>query len=173
MESVENPFPMANCLACGKLFIKFSGKVCSECKTIEQIEMESVISYVRARPGTDIAEAASALNIPVSRVMRYSDEGLFRRYELSVNYPCRICRGEIAHGVVCLRCNDKLNNQIVSLRESISGEPRVNRPLEPAGLLPERKAGSWGRADDLYSNGSITTRREKEKKPKRSGGFHR
>ncbi len=172
MESADNTFPMANCLTCGKLFIRFSGKVCSECKTTEQIEMESVISYIRARPGTDIAEAALALNIPVARVMRYSDEGLFRRYELSVNYPCRICRGDIAHGVVCLRCNDKLNKQIVSLRESIS-EPLVNRPVEPAGNHIDRRTGSWGRAEDLYSSGSIIPRREKEKKPKRSGGFHR
>lgn len=172
MESVENPFPMANCLTCGRLFIKFSGKVCSECKTAEQIEMESVVSFIRARPGADIAEAALALNIPVARVMRYSDEGLFRRYELSVNYPCRICRGDIAHGVVCLRCNDKLNKQIVSLRESIT-EPQVSRPVEPAVTPVDRRTGSWGRADDLYSSGSITLRREKEKKPKRSGGFHR
>ncbi len=170
MDSAAIRYNLAGCRNCGQLFNRLSGQLCPVCRIAEQREMDNVVGYIRARPGADIEEIAHALAIPLARIIRYADEGVFRRFDLKVNYPCRICHCEIAHGAICLSCNDRLNRQIVDLRDKVWEQNYVRRPVEPAGNIRERRPGSWGDADSLFSSGSISTRRERDKKGRRQTG---
>lgn len=181
VEPKNNGFPVVNCRDCGRLFTRYSGKTCPDCRAVETRMMESVISYLRARPGADIEQVSIALGIPLAKVTQFAQEGVFRRYELNATYPCRICMAEISKGIICLACNDSLNQHIESLREAEwqqqaerpGNYERHERPSENIGTLQERKPGSWGNADDLFADGVINSRRDRDKKTRRTatGGF--
>lgn len=136
--------------------------------------MESVINFLRGRPGADVAQVSIALGIPLAKVMQFAEEGVFRRYDLTATYPCRICRCDISKGVICLSCNDNLKQHIESLRDA-EWQQQVENPIEPVINFQDRKPGSWGNADDLFAEGVLTSKRDRDKKSRRTtgGGFVR
>ncbi len=165
---MRSKFELASCQECGRLFTRFSGRNCPTCREIERLQMENVIGYIRGRPGADVEEISAALNLPRATVMRFADEGVFRRYSLAACYPCRICQCDIEKGVICLKCNEALNNQISSLKEAIWAEPPMN-PVPDAELMEPRKTGDWGDADSLYGDSSSKRKKERAKKNRGTG----
>jgi len=162
-------FPIVNCRDCGQLFTRYSGKTCPDCRVVETGLMESVVKFLRGRPGADVGQVSVALGIPFAKVMQFAEEGVFRRYDLNSAYPCRICRSEISKGVICLSCNDSLKQHIESLREA-EWQHQVENPIEPAMNFKERNPGSWGNADGLFSDGVLTSKRDRDKKIRRTSG---
>lgn len=168
MIAIGNKPALANCPACAKLFVGYAGQLCAGCRTAKYKDMENVIEYARARPGVAIPEIAQALKMTKAKIMTFADEGLFRRYGVSTSYPCRLCQTEITFDCICRECKEKLSQQINDLQDAVYRESGRFRPVEAAGTIFEVRVENRGRKREDVDKIIISTRRERDKKVRRS-----
>ncbi len=122
-----------SCPDCGRLYIKFSGRVCPDCRSVRQQQLNEAIGLVKTRPGMPLSEICRICNVPENVLLDFAEEGTFRRLDLSVLYPCRFCSAPIDNGTVCSRCNEELARHIIDLRRKLEQDYGTWRPVQVNG----------------------------------------
>lgn len=163
------------CPDCEKLFLKFSGRVCPGCHALRQQQLNNVISFVQAQPGMKIKEIGRICDVSEKVLQDFAEEGTFRRLNLSVRYPCRLCAIPISDGNVCASCREELGRHIIDLRSRMWGEKGVQRPVQASGHydnpLAQHPSEDTGKRAEAMK--AIATRRSKERRSLRHAGLVR
>lgn len=164
-----------SCPDCGKLYIKFSGNVCPACRAIRQQQLNHAIGLVKARPGMPLEEVGRLCKVSERVLLDFAEEGIFRRLDLSVSYPCRFCSTPINNGSICSRCNEELTRHIIDLRSRLEQEEHVWRPVRVSGRYatphePTLEADAGSRKEALLD---ILSQRTTRRKSKRHNGVIR
>lgn len=122
-----------SCPDCGKLYVKFAGRVCPVCRAARQQQLNDAIGLVKARPGLQLKEVGRICGVSERVLLDFAEEGTFRRLDLSVSYPCRFCSAPIDNGSICSRCNEELARHIIDLRSKLEHEERPWRQVQTSG----------------------------------------
>jgi len=122
-----------SCPDCGKLFVKFSGRVCPACRTLRQQQLNKAISLVKSRPGLPLEEVGRLCQVAEEVLLEFAEEGTFRRLDLQVSYPCRFCSAPIDNGSICSRCHEELTRHIIDLRSRLEQQDGKWRPVQVSG----------------------------------------
>lgn len=165
-------FEVKTCPDCKKLYLKFSGRVCPQCHSIRQHQLNDAIGLVRSRPGLPIKEVSRLCDISERTLQDFAEEGTFRRLSLSVRYPCRLCGAQINNGTICSGCHEELARHIVDLRSRLAPENGFFRPVQTSGQYNEIYSSpaakdSTNKTDALKA---ISTRRDKNRRSLRHAG---
>ncbi|EKD82206.1 MAG: flagellar protein [uncultured bacterium] len=165
-------FAVKTCPDCGILFIKFSGRVCPKCHSVRQQQLNNAIGLAKSRPGLPLKEIGRLCNVSERTLQDFAEEGTFRRLNLSVRYPCRLCSAPINNGTICSGCHEELARHIVDLRSKLWAEKGVMRPVQVSGQYESPFSSpapedSERKAEALKE---ILTSRSKSRRSLRHGG---
>lgn len=168
-------FEVKTCPDCKKLFLRYSGRVCPQCHSIRQQQLNSAIGLVKARPGMHLKEISRLCDVAERTLQDFAEEGTFRRLNLSVRYPCRLCGTHINNGSICSGCHEELARHIIDLRSKMVDESRVLRPVQVSGQYDETfsPAASMDSVKKAEALNAILSRRDKNRRSLRSGGIIR
>ena len=103
---------LANCVRCGKVFMRLRNPMCPDCQKQEDELFERVVAYLKENPGASVAEAATDLDIDVDVITKFIRAGRLASVKPSWQVTCRECGAAITSGEYCNECRNKLAEEI-------------------------------------------------------------
>lgn len=121
---------VTTCNDCGSIFARRSSDKCPACHRQDMLLLAQTSQYLASHPEATLEELIAKTGASEEKFLRLIRQGDFRRLEIPLKYPCRICNSRIDSGVICKKCSEQLNVQISQLKESIWGEAQIRRRIE-------------------------------------------
>lgn len=120
-----------NCKVCRKVILDGMNDVCKECREEEEQDLIKVMDYLRANPGTTIAQISEDTGVPEKRINKFIKKG--RLVTTDFKIPCSVCGNEFKadYSMVCNECRKRMDNELTKARATErkgSGEPRPKKP---------------------------------------------
>ena len=103
---------LKNCPVCGKVYVDTGIRMCRDCYEKMLDEENSILSYVRDHPKSQIKEICDATGAKERVVMKMIKDGRFIQSGALISYPCETCGKPITRGRFCEECGKKLQNEV-------------------------------------------------------------
>lgn len=107
---------LANCINCGRLFVKDASPYCPECLKEQDRQFDIVYEYIRRQENrtATVTQVNEATGVETDLIYRWVREGrLVSAMFPNLGYPCRSCGTIIKEGILCDSCRKKLEKDIV------------------------------------------------------------
>ena len=97
---------LRNCRRCGKVFVYTGNALCVQCISEDEKTYQRVKKYIEEHYRSTTVEVASALGIPVERILQYLREGKLElsSHNANITLWCEKCGKPINTGRFCKDC---------------------------------------------------------------------
>ncbi|MFT8319201.1 MAG: TIGR03826 family flagellar region protein [Sporolactobacillus sp.] len=115
---------LANCVGCGKLFVRTTSPYCPECQKEQEQKFEKVYRYITSRDHrkATVVEVHEATEVETELIYTWIGEGRLKTSIFpNLSYPCKSCGKMITEGVICASCREKIEKEI-SQTETVSNQ---------------------------------------------------
>ncbi|MBM7690882.1 flagellar operon protein (TIGR03826 family) [Peribacillus deserti] len=110
---------LLNCPHCGSIFVQNSVRdVCEACYKAEQIQFETVYTYIRKRENRTATseQVIEDTGIEKELLIKFIRTGKLKLAQFpNLGYPCAKCSTLIREGKLCGSCNSNLKGQLDTL----------------------------------------------------------
>lgn len=106
---------LANCISCGKLYVRTTSPYCPECLKLQEQEFEKVYQYITSQEHrmATVLEVHEATEVETDLIYRWIEEGRLKTSIFpNLGYPCKSCGKMITEGVVCDDCRVKIEKTL-------------------------------------------------------------
>jgi flagellar operon protein (TIGR03826 family) len=121
---------LQNCPSCGKLFVKAFRNVCNDCHKKDELQFQTVHSFVKKRENRSatIHEVSAATGVSTDQITRYIREGRLLVSNLTnMGYECETCDTIIKEGRLCDRCQIKLKGKFERLASEVEHQIEIDK----------------------------------------------
>lgn len=125
-----------NCAKCGKMFLRVTSPVCSECNKEEEQQFKKLKDYIEENPGMTIGQVSASLDIPIKRILKFLREGRIEMTEGNIEglLRCQRCDKPLTSGLMCSQCKSEFGRAGMGLSRGGGG-----RDLHKGSTMHTRK----------------------------------
>ncbi|WP_047980838.1 TIGR03826 family flagellar region protein [Ornithinibacillus contaminans] len=106
---------LANCVRCGKVFVKQIRDVCRDCYKEEEAAFQIVYDFLRKQINREatLIEVVEATGVDEALITKFIKENRLRTTMFpKLGYPCEKCRTPITSGKLCMNCAEELKHDL-------------------------------------------------------------
>ncbi|WP_353947448.1 TIGR03826 family flagellar region protein [Sporolactobacillus sp. Y61] len=106
---------LANCIKCGKLFVRTSSPYCPDCRKEQEDKFDKVYAFIREQENrmATVPQVHEATGVETELIYQWVREGrLVSSMFPNLGYPCKSCGKIITEGALCPDCRQKLEEAV-------------------------------------------------------------
>ncbi|WP_042142639.1 TIGR03826 family flagellar region protein [Paucisalibacillus sp. EB02] len=123
---------LANCLQCGKVFVKQLKDICRNCYKEEEVAFKKVYEFLKQQKNREatLYEVVEATGVEETLITKFIKEKRLRTSMFpKLGFPCERCGTLIVSGKLCMNCSVELKNDLQQL-ESIEKIAERNKEVK-------------------------------------------
>ena len=136
---------LTNCSRCGRMFQRTgAGRVCFDCKEVEEQAYRLVRDFLEANPGSDIPTVSTGTGVDEGAILKLLQDGrLVALGDLTsgMAIECQRCGAPTASGRFCPPCVEGLGSALNQAASSLGDRPEGGARLRRPETIQEKREG--------------------------------
>ncbi|QDI91833.1 hypothetical protein EPH95_12140 [Salicibibacter halophilus] len=126
---------LANCPACGALYVKTAIALCNRCRQSKEERFDKVYRFLKKKENrtSTISRAVAHTGVAETEILGFIREGRLQLTDLpNFHMPCSFCGEATRNGRLCKSCEKRLQADMASLnntKETAEADGYVNKQL--------------------------------------------